>query len=85
MNKSISRMESTGIEHPPLKLKLYVKHKLLKLNNLQCQCIVSGRSCGHSPYIFDIYIFFGGPQFEKNWLRKLRIIAKSSVFYGFEY
>jgi len=33
---------------------------------------VSGRSCGPSPYIFDIYIsFFSGPQFEKAGLENL--------------
>src|SRR6218665_2394343 len=115
---SMSMMESTGIEYPPLKLKLYLKHKMLMLNicgvnvwfqdapadlrhisliyiiyiffsadhslkktdfkkqnvnaeHLWCQCMVSGCSCGPSPYIFDIYniyLFFSGPQFEKNRL-----------------
>src|SRR6218665_2515649 len=32
MNKSIPRMESTGIEYPPLKLKLDIRHKMLMLN-----------------------------------------------------
>src|SRR6218665_3574161 len=42
---------------------------------MQCQCIVSRRSCGLSPHIFEVYHFFSGPQFETNWLRELRTIA----------
>src|SRR6218665_2191116 len=50
-----------------LKLKSDIKVKTQNVNakHSQCQCIVSGRSCGHSPYIFHIYLFFSGPQFEK--------------------
>jgi len=30
-----------------------------------CYVNVSGRSCGPSPYIFGIYLFYSEPQFEK--------------------
>jgi len=67
MNKSIPRMESTGIEYPPLKLKLDLKHKMLMLN-----------ICGANLYFQDtpadlrhislIFIsLFSRPQIEKNW------------------
>ena len=48
-------MELTGIKYPPLKLKLDIKQNV-NANHLRCQCIVSGRSCGPSPYIFDAYL-----------------------------
>jgi len=64
MNKSIPRMESTGIEYP---LKTKIRHKTQNVNakHFQCQCTASGRSCGPSPYFFGIYLFFSGPQFER--------------------
>src|SRR6218665_4054559 len=80
MNKS---MPPDGIDRyrvSPLKIKLDIKRKMLMLKHLQCLCIVSGRSCGPSPYIFGTYIFFSGPQFEKNWLRKLGTIALPVYF-----
>src|SRR6218665_814968 len=72
-------MKSTGIEYPR---KTKIRHKTQNVNgkHLQCQCIISGRSCGPSPYIFDIYLFFSGPQLEKNWLRKLTTIALPVYF-----
>src|SRR6218665_1107763 len=78
-------MESTSIEYHPLKLKLDIKHKMLMLNICSVNDVsvnVSGRSCGPSPYIFDIYYisFFIRPQFERNWLRKLRTIALPVYF-----
>jgi len=39
--------------------------------HLQCGCIVSGRSCGPSPHIFDIISFFSGPQFKRTGLENL--------------
>src|SRR6218665_298319 len=46
-------MESTGINYP---LKTKIRHKTQNVNakHLHFQCTVSGRSCGPSPYIFDI-------------------------------
>jgi len=63
-------MESTGIEYP---LKTKIRHNTQNVNakHLRCQCLVSGRSCGPSPYIFDIYLFFSGPQFEKTGFKNL--------------
>ena len=66
-------MESTGIEYP---LKTKIRHKTQNVNDkyLQCQCIVSRRSCGPSPYIFDVEdytSFFNGPLFEKTRLENL--------------
>jgi len=58
MNKSIPPDEINRYGVSPLKLKLDIKHKMLIINILQCQCIVSGRSCGPLLYIFDIYLFF---------------------------
>src|SRR6218665_1231326 len=52
VNKSIPQMESTGIEYSPLKLKLDIKHKMLMLNTLQCQYIVSGCCCGPIRHIY---------------------------------
>jgi len=42
MNKSLPRMESTGIEYPH---KTKIRHKTQNVNakHLRCQCIVSGR------------------------------------------
>ena len=83
-------MESTGIEYP---LQTEIRHKTQNVNAkyLQCQCIVSGHSCGPSPYILDIiYLFYSGPQFKRNWLRQLRTIALPLYFmilkfdYGFQ-
>jgi len=50
-------MESTGIKYP---LKTKIKHKTQDVNakHSQCQCIVSGRSCGPSlHYVWYIYLF----------------------------
>ena len=59
----------------------------INAKHLQCQCIhvVSGRSCAPSPYVFGrpLYLFFSCPQFEKNWLRKLRTIALPVYFMNF--
>jgi len=38
---------------------------------MQCQCIVWERSCGPSPYIFDMYLSVPGPQFENTGLENL--------------
>ena len=62
MNKFIPPDSFDRYRVSPLKLKLDIKRKIL----MQRQCIVSGRSCGPSPYIFGIYLFFSGPQFEKS-------------------
>ena len=71
---SMSMMESTGIEYPPLKTKIILKTQNVNAEHLWCQCMVSGCSCGPSPYIFDIYniyLFFSGPQFEKTDFKNL--------------
>src|SRR6218665_2188998 len=65
MNKSISPDGITLYRVSPLKTKIRHKTQNVNAKHLQCQCIVSGRSCGPSPYIFGIYLFFSGPQFEK--------------------
>ena len=79
-------MKSTGI---PLKTKIRNKTQNVNAKHFLCQCIVSGRSCRPSPYrplhvsLIYIYIyisFFSGPQFKKNWLRKLRTIALPVYF-----
>jgi len=77
MNKSISPDGINLYIVSPLKTK--IRHKTQNVNDkhLQCQCIVSGRSCGPSPYIFDIYLFFSRSQFEKT---KLRTIALPVYF-----
>src|SRR6218665_217977 len=63
-------MESTGIDYP---LKTKIRHKTQNVNakHSQCQCIISGRSCGPSPCIFDVISFFSGPQFEKTGFKNL--------------
>jgi len=73
------RIESTGIEYP---LKTKIRHKTQNVNakHLQCQCIVSGRSCGPSPHIYDIYLFLQRATVWKNWLRKLRTVALTVYF-----
>src|SRR6218665_1262613 len=74
MNKS---MPADGINQyrvSPLKLKLDIKQNV-NAKHLQYQCQVSGLSCGPSPYIFDIYLFFSADHSLKNWPRKLRTIA----------
>jgi len=64
-------MESTGIEYP---LKTKIRHNTQNVNakDLQCQCIVSGRSRTFISFIYIrkyifyiIMYFFSGPQFEK--------------------
>ena len=77
MNKSIPPDRMNRYRVSPLKL-----HKTQNINakHLQCQCIVSGCSCGPLPYIFEIYLFFfSGPAW-KNWIRKLRTIALHVYF-----
>src|SRR6218665_1441522 len=60
MNKSIPLDGINCIEYPlKTKIRHTVTHKMLMPNIiLQSQCIVSGRFCGPSPYIFDIYLLF---------------------------
>src|SRR6218665_1379321 len=58
MNKSISPDGINWYRVSPLKSKIRHKTQNVNCKQLQCQGIVSGRSCGPSPYIFDIYLFF---------------------------
>jgi len=60
-------MESTGIGYP-LKAKIRHKTQNVKAKHSQCQCIVSGCTCGPSPYIFGIYLFFQQNKVWKKWL-----------------
>jgi len=57
MNKSIP---PDGINryrvYYPIKTKIRHRTQNVNAKHLQSQCIVSGRSWGPSPYIFDIYI-----------------------------
>ena len=50
-----------------LKTKIRHKTRNVDANHFQCRCLVSGRSCGHSSYIFDVYIyrFSADPSFKK--------------------
>src|SRR6218665_379266 len=81
MNKSIPRMESTGIEYPPLKLKLDIRRKMLMLNICSVNVWIQDAPADLRHNISLIYIrFFSGPQFEKSWLRKLRTIALPVYF-----
>jgi|SRR6218665_1023550 len=41
----------------PLKTKIRPKTQNVNAKHLQCQCIVSGRSCGPLSYIFDIGLY----------------------------
>src|SRR6218665_3250316 len=75
----ISKIYSEGPQEHPETIH---RHKTQNINakHLQCQCIVSGCSCGPLPYIFEIYLFFfSGPAW-KNWIRKLRTIALHVYF-----
>src|SRR6218665_980592 len=54
MNKSIPPDGINRYRVSPLKLKLDIKQNV---NDKHLQCIVSGRSCGASPYILYIYIY----------------------------
>src|SRR6218665_4219428 len=55
----------------PLKTEIRHKTQNVIAKHLQCQCIVSGRSCRPSPYIFDRYLFYSGPRFENTGLENL--------------
>src|SRR6218665_2594446 len=74
VNKSIVPDGINRYRVSPLKLKSDIKHKNVKAKYLQCQYLVSERSCRPSPYIFDIHLFFSSPQFKK-LASKLRTIA----------
>src|SRR6218665_334112 len=54
MNKSIPPGWNQPVYSIPLKTKIRHKTQNVNAKHLQCQCIVSGRSCGHSPCIFHI-------------------------------
>src|SRR6218665_480689 len=68
------RMEITGIQSIYLKIK--IRHTIQNVNAkvLQCQCIVSERSCGPLPYtcIFNIYLFSADQSFKKTGLEDLK-------------
>src|SRR6218665_175961 len=71
VNKSIPPDGINRYTVSPLKTKIRLKTQNVNAKHLRCQCIVSGHSYGPSPYIFDIYLFFSGPPFEKTGFKNL--------------
>src|SRR6218665_764590 len=80
MNKSIPL---DGINRYRVSLKTKIRHKTQPVNakHMQCQCIVSGRSCGPSTNVFDMYLLFCGPQFEKADLENLEQLLFLCIFW----
>src|SRR6218665_4070400 len=72
MNKSIYPGWNYPVYSIPLKNKIRHNTQNVNAKHLQCQCIILGRSCGPSPHIFDIYVFFSGQQFEKAGFENLK-------------
>jgi len=80
MNSLSPRMESTGIEYP-LKTKIIHKTQNVNAKHLHVVSMYSFRTLLRTFALYLWYnLFFSGPQFEKNWLRKLRTIALPLYF-----
>ena len=73
-------MEYTSIEYP-LKTKIRYKTQPVNAKHMQCQCIVSERSCGNSPYSFDTYLLVRRPEIEKTGLENLKQMLYLCIFW----